>query len=80
MACGAERTWTSGRGPPAAGLKIRHYLGNRSIRERDERFAVDLVYPFRLAFEVARGPIPRYDFRRIDKRRVTGTRIVEAIE
>lgn len=45
--CWAGQIWTAGRGPPVAGSKIRRSLGNCSIRNRDERFAVDLVRPHR---------------------------------
>ena len=48
--------------------------------DRDEQFAIDLVQPFRLVFEVAHDPIPRDEFGGIDKRRVTAIRIIEVID
>ena len=48
--------------------------------DRDERFAIDLVHPFRLAFEIAHDPIPRDKSGGIDKRRATAIRITEAID
>ena len=48
--------------------------------DRDEQFAVDLVHPFRLIFEVSHEPIPRDKFGGIDKSRVTAIRIMEVID
>ena len=48
--------------------------------DRDEQFAIDLVHPFRLVFEVAHDPIPRDGFGGIDKERVTAIRIMEVID
>ena len=47
--------------------------------DRDEQFAIDLVHPFRLVFEVEHNPIPRDKFGGIDKGRVTAIRIKEVI-
>ena len=48
--------------------------------DRDEQFAVDLVQPFRMAFEVAHDAMPRDKFGGIDKERVTAIRIVEVTD
>ena len=48
--------------------------------DRDEQFAVDLVHPFRLVFEVAHEPIPRDKFGGIDRERVIAIRIMEVID
>ena len=48
--------------------------------DRDEQFAIDLVHPFRLVFEVAHDPIPRDKFGGIDKRRVTAITLKEVID
>ena len=48
--------------------------------DRDEQFAVDLVHPFRLVFEVAHDPIPRDEFGGVDKLRVTAIMIMEVID
>ena len=48
--------------------------------DRDEQFALDLVHPFRLVFEVDHDPIPRDKFGGIDRERVTEIRIMEVID
>ena len=48
--------------------------------DRDEQFAVDLVHPYRLVFEVAHDPIPRDEFGGVDKLRVTAIMIMEVID
>lgn len=45
--------------------------------DRDEQFAVDLVHPRRLVFEVNHEPVPRRDDGGIDTDRVTSIRILE---
>ena len=47
---------------------------------RDEQFAVDLVHPFRLVFEVKHEPIPRLENGGIDKDNVTEIEIVEIVD
>ena len=61
---------------PTKGMLRCHQLSG----DRDEQFAVDLVHPFRLVFEVAHDPIPRDKFGGIDKERVTAIRIMEVID
>lgn len=54
----------------------RHQLGG----DRDEQFAVDLVYPFRLVFEANHEPVPRRKDGGIDTDQVTAIRILEVID
>ena len=55
----------------------RHQLS----QDRDEQFAVDLVHPQRLIFEVDHDPIPRNeDDEGIDLAKVTAIRILEVID
>ena len=61
---------------PTKGMLRCHQLSG----DRDEQFAIDLVHPFRLVFEVAHDPIPRDKFGGIDKERVTAIRIMEVID
>lgn len=44
--------------------------------DRDEQFAIDLVQPYRLVFEVEHDPIPRDEFGGIDRKRVTAIIII----
>lgn len=48
--------------------------------DRDEEFAIDIVHPFRLVFEVAHDPIPRDEFGGVDKERVTAIRFLEVTD
>ena len=61
---------------PTEGMLRCHQLSG----DRDEQFAIDLVQPYRLVFEVAHDPIPRDKFGGIDKERVTAIRIMEVID
>lgn len=54
----------------------RHQLS----RDRDERFAVDLVHPYRLVFEADHEPIPRGDDGGIDTERVTAIKILDVVD
>ena len=49
-------------------------------QDRDEQFAIDLVHPFRLVFEVAHYPIPRDKHGGIDKEQVLAIMIVDVID
>ena len=48
--------------------------------DRDEQFAVDLIHPFRLIFEVDHEPIPRKADGGIKKEDVTAIVITEVID
>lgn len=48
--------------------------------DRDEQFAIDIVHPYRLVFEVDHDPIPRDEFGGIDRERVTAIKIMEMID
>lgn len=48
--------------------------------DRDEQFAVDLVHPHRLIFEVNHDPIPRKEDGGINKEDVTAIEIIEVID
>ncbi|WP_161594679.1 system killer suppression protein [Marimonas lutisalis] len=48
--------------------------------DRDEQFAVDLVHPQRLVFEVDHDPIPRLADGGINKKEVTSIVIIEVID
>lgn len=48
--------------------------------DRDEQFAVDLVQPFRMVFEVVHDAMPRDKSGGIDKERVTARRILEVTD
>ena len=48
--------------------------------DRDEQFAIDIVHPFRLVFDVAHNPIPRDEFGGVDKERVTAIRFLEVTD
>ncbi|MEW9838342.1 system killer suppression protein [Mesorhizobium marinum] len=54
----------------------RHQL----TQDRDEQFAVDLVQPQRLVFEVDHDPIPRNEDDGINLTKVTAIRILEVID
>ena len=54
----------------------RHQLAG----DRDERFAVDLVHPYRLVFEPDHDPVPRKDDGGIDVARVTAIEVTEVID
>jgi proteic killer suppression protein len=51
----------------------RHQL----LGNRDEQFAVDLIHPYRLIFEVNNDPIPRKEDHGIDLNKVTAIKILE---
>ncbi len=54
----------------------RHQLrGNR-----DEQYAVNLVYPYRLIFEPDHNPIPRKEDGGIDAKNVSAITIIEVID
>ena len=44
--------------------------------DRDEQFAIDLVHPYRLEFEVEHDSIPLDEFGRNDRKRVTAIIII----
>lgn len=48
--------------------------------KRDEQFAVDLVQPYRMVFEVNHDPMPRDEFGGIDKKRVIEIMILEVVD
>ena len=50
--------------PTAIPERCHHLRGN------DEQFAVDLIQPYRMVFEVNHDPMPRDEFGGIDKKRV----------
>ena len=54
----------------------RHQL----VGDRDERFAVDLVHPYRLLFEANHEPIPRKDDGGIDTEQVTAITILNVVD
>lgn len=54
----------------------RHQL----TEDRDEQYAVDLVQPKRLVFEVNHDPIPRKPDGGIDVDKVTAVTIVEVVD
>ena len=54
----------------------RHQLAG----DRDERFAVDLVHPYRLVFDPDDDPIPRKADGGIDVERVTAIKITDVID
>ena len=54
----------------------RHQL----VGDRDERFAVDLVYPYRLVFEANHEPLPRKDDGGIDTEQVTAITIIDVVD
>ena len=58
----------------------RPYRCHQLKADRDEQFAIDLVHPFRLVFEVDHDPIPRDQFGGIDRERVTAIKLVEVID
>ena len=47
---------------------------------RDEQFAVDLVHPYRLVFEVNHDPIPRKDDGGIDLEQVIAIKILDVLD
>ena len=49
-------------------------------KDRDEEFAVDLVHPKRLVFEVDYDPIPRKGDGGIDKEGATAITIIEIVD
>ncbi len=48
--------------------------------DRDEQFAVDLVHPHRLVFEINHDPIPRKEDGGIDLEQVTAIMITDVID
>lgn len=54
----------------------RHQLN----ANRDEQYAVDLVHPMRLVFEVNHDPIPRKKDGGIDVEKVTAITIIEVVD
>ena len=58
----------------------RPYRCHQLKADRDEQFAIDLVHPFRLVFEVDDDPIPRDKFGVIDRVRVTAIKNIEVID
>lgn len=61
---------------PTTKPERRHQL----TEDRDEQFAVDLVHPKRLIFEVNHDPIPRKPDGGIDVDQVTAITIVEVVD
>lgn len=54
----------------------RHQLS----QNRDEQFAVVLVHPYRLIFEVNQDPIPRNDDNGVDVTKVTAVKVIEVTD
>lgn len=54
----------------------RHQLGG----DRDEQFAIDLVHPHRLVFEVNHEPVPRKDDGGIDAERVRAITVLDVVD
>ena len=54
----------------------RHQL----TEDRDEHYAVDLVHPKRLVFEVSHNPVPRKPDGGIDLKRVTAITILKIVD
>lgn len=54
----------------------RHQLS----QDRDEQFAVDLVHPYRLIFEVNQDPIPRKEDNGVDVTKVTAVKVLEVAD
>ncbi len=48
--------------------------------DRDEQYAVNLVYPYRLIFEPNHNPIPRKEDGGIDAKKVSAITIIEVID
>jgi proteic killer suppression protein len=48
--------------------------------DRAERFAVDLVHPYRLVFEPNHDPLPRKDDGGVDVEQVTAITIIDVID
>lgn len=48
--------------------------------DRDEQFAVDLVHPRRLVFELNHDPIPRGDDGGVDTEQVTAIMIIDVVD
>lgn len=48
--------------------------------DRDEQYAVNLVYPYRLIFEPDHDPIPRKEDGGIDAKKVSAITIIEVID
>ena len=61
---------------PVTPPERRHQL----TEDRDEQYAVDLVHPKRLIFEVNHDPIPRNEDGGIDLTKVTAITIVEVVD
>ncbi len=61
---------------PATPPDRRHQLSGN----RNEQFAVDLVQPYRLVFEVNHEPVPRRDDGGIDTERVTAITILDVVD
>ena len=54
----------------------RHQL----VGDRDEKFAVDLVHPYRLVFEANHEPLPRKDDGGIDTAQVTAITVLDVVD
>ncbi len=63
-------------GVPTTPPDRRHQL----VGDRDERFAVDLVHPYRLVFAPDHAPIPRDDDGGIDIERVTSITVEDVVD
>ena len=61
---------------PTTPPERRHQLRG----DRDEQFAVDLVHPYRLVFELNHQPYPRKEDGGIDTDHVTAITIIEVID
>lgn len=61
---------------PTTGSLRCHQLSSN----RDEQFAIDLVHPRRLVFEVDQDPVPRVPDGGIDREQVTRILITEIID
>lgn len=61
---------------PSTPPERRHQL----TEDRDEQYAVDLVHPKRLVFDVKHDPIPRTSDGGIDVSKVTAITIIEVVD
>jgi proteic killer suppression protein len=61
---------------PVTKPERRHQLGE----DRDEQYAVDLVHPYRLVFELNHEPVPRKPDGGIDTEQITAITIIEVTD
>lgn len=56
-------------------LRLHQLVGNR-----DEQFAINLVHPYRLVFQLSNHPIPLREDGGVDTARVTAVTILEVVD